>query len=281
MDYKTVLASTSSKTKSQDNELKKLLNEIEQKYSQPKTSILGLEKLKTEQKSDNELRNDAETLLKSKFLENRQKTENEINTKSSGLESKKTSLESSYKNILNEIDEAYNTRKASAENDALKRGLARSSVITSQIQNFDQGRISDKNNALQVLSNANAEIEQEIAGLNEQRKSALANFEITEAAEIDKKLHELKKEREQNLNDITKYNNTIQEKEAKQQLSMSDAKDLATLELNKQKEKVDLILNYYSKLDKDSAIKDFAENGGFKEHLGSYYTYMLNYLSNR
>lgn len=252
---------------------------IDEKYKGTDAGGLGLDKLKYDAPTDEEVALSANNELAKKYLSEKDNIIDTIAKAYSALEEKKGNLQSNFNSQAKNIDEYYSQRKEDAEKDALKRGLARSSVITGKIEEFDRGKIDDKTKLEQDVNNQLTDLEYKISGLETEKEKALNNFEMLHAAELNNKIKELKKEREDKLAEVLKYNNTVQEKEVNYADKKKD--DNASVVLIKQEEKLATAKKYYDGLDKQKALEDFLNNENMKKHLGEYYGYMLNYLNNK
>ena len=189
------------------------------------------------------------------------------------------------------INDSYQQAKASSAAEALKRGLARSSIALSQ------GTVLDEKQAEQIANVRNsyieqaAEIDYKLSDLETKKQSALADLDISYAAKLAIEIDELKNERSKKIEEVTKYNNELAKYEAEYNINRQKAEQDLTLgqyeiiknktvgksdieqELSKQKQekKFEYILDYLGGMSKKDAIS-FAENSDIvKNSLDTYY----------
>lgn len=253
---------------------------------------LGLTKMEYDALTDEQITELAKSQMDAKLADEKVKLENELNKLTTDLTGKKESVSKQSEEIAKAIEQAYEERRKEAENDALKRGLARSSIITGKIEEFDKNKLSDKIKLESDTTNALSNIDLQISSLEAEKNLALENFNITLAAELISKINELKKDREAKEKEVLKYNNEVAEKEAKYQkekeLSLFDIEksrksDVSNARLNDYlySEKAKLVKEFYDKLPPEEALRQIGEDASLKEHLGNYYNYIVQYFKNK
>lgn len=195
-----------------------------------------------------------------------------------------------------ELENAYAQAKQGAKNDAIKRGLARSSIIVNKLENYD-------NNMLNNLAVLSSEANDKIASLNLQKNSAelekenaLKAFDIEYAIKLQDKIDSLNKDISKTQESVIRYNNEIAEQEAKWNKELEKenndrAIDMAefvsrsgafVIETLKRNEKYQLAREYFKSMDKQSAINELTNNSAYKENLGDViYEKLLKELQNK
>lgn len=165
------------------------------------------------------------------------------------------------------IDDAYEEAKQSANNQAIKRGIGRSSIIFNMLKDYD---IQKLNAISQRENSSKQELEQidgEIKSLNEDLKKALSALDMQTAIEINDKIEKLKSERDKKNTEVIKHNNDVNERLAKyrDQLlltqkgqSLKNQIEQNNADYNTQMFK--LILSYYDDLSYEEMQKDFLES---------------------
>lgn len=281
--YDDIAGKSAVKSSEKDKQtLLATLGDIDSRYSQKQQTGLGLTPLSYDNvKSDSEVAKQAESMLGASYIADTQKIGDSYNQQSESQLAKKKSADEQFKTLADSLEEQYGKRKTAAENDALRRGLARSSVIVKSIEEFDKQKISGVLELEQNMLNLVGEADRRIEELEQERENALKNYELTHAAQVQAKIYELTQQRDKQMEDIIKYNNTIQEKEVKHMASTTSAQDEKLNTYLMQEEKVSALKEYYNGMDKNAAIADLTSDSALKEHLGSYYNYMLNYLINK
>ena len=296
---------TSNTTDSE--EYKKLLQELDniaKKYEfplkerEPLDTKINLERKTFTDVSDDELKKQVEDSL----TNYKQTNENKINE--NALKQKQTlvdEIESAKQNAKSTKETTsayYDNAKQSAENDALKRGLSRSSIIVNTLSAFDQDRINK-------LTQIDKKLTEEIEGINDQinllnleKEKALEDFNIEYASKLNTKLAELKSDLQARKDEVTEYNNKIAqiekeyEKDAMQtnsnmqSQSYSELLDRVDFFLNNgdkiteaiQKENFTTIKDFLSTLDANDAVALLENNKYLRQMLGYNYGTLLNYF---
>lgn len=173
------------------------------------------EKIEYTAKTDEQIENAAKQAYKeyeNKALENIAES----------IEAEREKLNESGKNAaqvkderLKEIDELYKTAVKSLNADVLKRGLARSSIAVAQSANLEKSRADGKSGVQTEYERAAEEIARRIIGLDEKKLNDTAKLDKELAAKVAAKIEELKEKDREQAQAALKYNNTIEEKAAK------------------------------------------------------------------
>lgn len=236
------------------NKLEKLLQNIKQfnnKFNIPNTDLpendIQFNKKENFEFSDESIKKDAEAELH----DYKTKSESAINQmrddKEKELLASKDSVEKNYNNAKNETENYYNTIKENASNDALKRGLARSSIIINQLDAFNNKELETFNTLNTELTNSLNEIDFQLNSLESKQNQALADFDIEYAVKLNKKISDLKKEYTSLQNDVIKYNNQITETENNYKIKYAELeKTLKNADWAKEMDLVDLSAKYGS-----------------------------------
>jgi len=262
--------------------IKEELEAIDGNYSgtENQASGLGLKKLEANSLSDEAIKKLAEDSLLPQYLKNTNKLESSADNSISTMENKKNSLLENLKEQTKLLDDFYEARKKEAEKQALKRGLARSSIIMGKIEGFDREKIDRQSGLSDKTAKSVIDLDAGIEKLQKELKSALDSYELEHAADISKKITELEKQREKEIQEVIKYNNTVQEKEVKYQESGKGASGDGDPVLKKE-EKLAAVKKYLDTLPKADATEFIKNNDVLKEHLGTYYNYLLTEYNNK
>lgn len=274
---RTALGSVKSVLEEQDKEKKKknaLLEQLEAIDKKHGGGGLDLKMIDYDPPSDEELEEIARSALQGKYAKEREGIEEAVSKTYGALEKKKEELESSYGQQLQTIDDYYDGRKKDAEKDAVKRGLARSSVIMEQLEEFDRGKIDKKLGAEREIRERINEISDEIASLESQKEKALSEQDVLHAAELAAKIYQLKEDRDKKLIEALKYNNTVREKEKKYSDETKTSREVF-------EEKYAAAKSYFDGMSKSKAVEELLSNEEYKKHLGTYYGILLNYLTGK
>lgn len=210
-------------------------------------------------------------------------------------------LHDSYK----QLEKLYDDLRKRTENDVLKRGLARSSIATSQLSDLDVAKLSGAAE-LQKSYNATVNgIDSKINELEAGRETALQELDLKYAIELDQRIAELKEERDKTVLEYEKYNADIrrQNEDYAKKRESDVAAYLKTKEENKRKaeeekaelekkygytgekqenyaRRYDVAYEFYSSLSPEIAAEALAASPNMKYYLGVYYDKLMKVLKN-
>ena len=187
-----------------------------------------------------------------------------------------------------ELEQKYASLKADASNDALKRGLARSSIVVNTLEAFDNKMLDNFMTINQDLAKSIDTLSNQKNLLEQQKQNALNSFDISYAVQLNEKIDKINEKLKQQEETVLKYNNEIAEKEAeykrkKQQEALDYAEyvgkyGLGTIEMMKSNEKYKLAREYFLTLPKNEAIKELESDSAYINQLGTYYYKLINEL---
>lgn len=298
---------TKESSKSEEEKLKEKLEEINNKFNidnskvDDLTSELELKKLDEITLDQDKIKQTAEDELYEYKQSNLESINNEKIEKEKELNNNKEALKESVEKSKTELDSYYDNARENASNDALKRGLQRSSIIINVLDAFNKDEIETyKKLDSELNDNINA-INFELNALTSKQQQALDEFDITYAAKLNSKINELTNQLKEKQEEIIKYNNEIAKTEEdynikyenlKNELNDSNFdKEIDLIELsakygintvNKYKESLvyDAVKEYLSTLDKSTALNYLRTNELIKDQLGSYYDLLLSEYKN-
>ena len=263
--------------------------QVDQKYK-PTTNDLILERKEFVKPSDDQIKKQATESLqgyKDKSLEN---IENNYNENSQKLDTKLDEAQKASETKKQEAGEMYSKLKQEASKDALKRGLARSSIVINVLDAFDQNYIKEINKINDEIQSKITSLQGQKSLLDEQRQSALNAFDINYALKLSSKIDNINKELLEQEQKVIEYNNQIAQKEAdyqaKQKQSYTDYASFVqkygteALENIKREEKYELAKTYLMSMPKQEALKELEQNRTFNAELGANYYNKLKVLVN-
>ena len=175
---------------------------------------LGLEKLDEIEIDQDKLRQEiydvknAETELKKRQLQNQ--TQAKIDAKNLESENKISDAQDS----VNTINSVMDAQKVVAENDLLKRGLARSSIAVMRLGNIEDARAKELIDVQENLSSELSKIESEIMDLNNELDYSLENLDLQLALDVTKELNEKVAELKEKQAEVIEFNNNVSRLEA-------------------------------------------------------------------
>ena len=271
------------------------VNEVENMPNSP-----TFERLKDVEIDNEKIKSQAEEELKEYRNNSISGIEDKYNKKGSELKSNIEDLKETATATKSEISNNFSNLREEASNDALKRGLARSSIVINTLDAFNNKEIETYNKIDKELSNNINAINFELNALTSNYEDALNNFDIDYASKLKEKIQSTTDKLKKQQEEVIKYNNEIAEKEAEFNTKLfelgEEIKDknfeqnqdvvelygkYGTMVVDKYKSNrmYDIALNYFSGINKDDALNELNNNSEFKILLGdANYQKLLNAL---
>lgn len=280
------------------DKLKQEIDDIDEKYSffpnkgDKISEDISLQRKEYVTKTDEDIQKEAENALSSYEKAQKDAINDKIDTKLSALNGAEDKLRAQSEIEKVELKNYYNAYKRQAENDALKRGLQRSSIVINNLNAFDKELIEKLISVDQKLGQDIADLNDEIASLNEDRQTALDEFNLTYAVKVNEKIKELKQEIQDKNDEILEYNNKITQIEAEykadakkknQQIDEDyidevykyfNSKD--TIDSYKNGESIKAVEKYLNSLSKEDALSELTNNSFIKDILGTSLAYYIH-----
>ena len=244
-----------------------------------KKNEVVLDKLEYTPLTDEEINKLAESGVDKKYEIKIESLEDSLNKAIENVNLNNQKLKDESLSKKSAIDELYDEASKNVENNALKRGIARSSIVSEQLKSLDVSKIKDLLSVDDKLANDLKENALKIDSLQDEYQKAVKTLNIEKVLEIDDNIKKLKKEQEDKITEVLKYNNTIK----KQQMEMDKAVEKPTQEEQDEikKQMFNVALNYYMSIPKEQALKEFDEDENVRKSLGSYAEAIKNYLKAR
>jgi len=237
----------------------------------PEYQAPNFERMNEVHKTTEEIKAEAEHSLS----DYKNSTLNEINNDySSGVDKikfEKEQLQKSSEDSKESISKYFNDARQSSSDNALKRGLSRSSIVINQLNAFDKDELNaymtiDK----ELTDNLNA-LDFELNTLNLQKEQALSNFDIAYAVKLTDKINKINEDLLEEQNKVLKYNNEIAEKELKYKAQYDELiSDIKNENIDKDAKMVDMIAKYGKQV-----VDTYKQNKIFKV-LDDYFAGMSN-----
>lgn len=267
-DYKISDTEERKKYLSTVSALKNAQNGVES--SGGKESVVKLDKIEYVPLDSEEIEKKAKDSVESEYQLKLNALNKQLNDK------KETAIKNSEEVVLEGaekkkvIDEMYKSLEKDTEENAIKRGIARSSIVAEQLKGLGVEKIKD------VLSVDNQVAEKikgyndEIAKLESDYTSAVETLDIEKAIDVKEKIEKLTKEQADKLEEVLKYNNTVTKNQAylddKFGTTFTSNEDLTNAEYN---EKIILAsLDYYKTLPKEERLNAFKNDKDVQAVLG-------------
>ncbi len=236
------ITNTTASNKKLDELLKNLRafnNRLSSSTNDITKNEMQLKRLEELNLSADDIRQDAENELYDYKKTTQENIINQSQAKEKELVINKDKLQKNYADAKEKTQDYYGTIKENASNDALKRGLARSSIVINTLDAFNKDEIENYNVLNKELTDSLNEIDFQLSSIDSKQQQALADFDIEYAAKLNKKITDLKKEYHNVQNDIIKYNNQITEAENNFNLKYAELEK--TLQNSNWDKEVDLI----------------------------------------
>lgn len=256
------------------------------------------ERLDNVEIDDNKIKTEAEKELQSYKDAGYNKINTDTTSKLEKLNTNKQSLKNNYTDTISNLDKYYDNARKTVSNDALSRGLARSSIVINELQAFTNEQLNTYTRLNEELTNNINALDFEINALEEEKDKALSQFDIDYAEKLTSKIASLKKDLENKQVEITKYNNEIAEKEAEFNLKYKELEsDLEKADWSKQSDLIEIVgkygANVFEKYKSNQVISllddyfagkslsvinyELKYNQSLKEALGKYYDTVVNH----
>lgn len=252
--------------------------QIDQKFSSQDSGSLDLEKKTFTKMSDEDIKERAENNLFDYKESSFKNINDEYSAKEKSLDENLQQAKQSAIEKKNEAKDLYSSLKNNASKDAIKRGLARSSIVINVLDAFDKGMIEEYNKINQEISTKIDSLNSQKQLLDEQKQNALNSFDISYAVKLSNKIDEINKSLQEQEQKILEYNNQIAEKEAKYEAERKqNALDYAKYIQNngteaitqlKNNEKYTIAKDYLMSLSKQDALDELNYNKIFSSELG-------------
>jgi len=246
---KKVIELANGKSENQNPVAKKLIEEINDFNSNFTSSNLEISRPEYKRMNDIVIDNDQITKqAENELYDYKKASTDEINNNAKAttekLENNKNSLNENYEKQKKEMDSYYKALKQDISDDALKRGLSRSSIVINLLDAFDKDQIENYNKINNELTANMNDIDAQIANAKLEQEKALSSFDITYAVKLQEKVNKLTKDLLDKQNEVIKYNNEIIEKEKKFEEEYAKMQeDINKNNWNKEKD----LLNYAGK----------------------------------
>jgi len=255
------------------------------------------EKMEKLEISQDDVKKQAESSLVEFKNNSLKQIDDNIDSKSNQLNSNRETLINNNEETKKKIDLYYDNARQQTSDDALKRGLARSSIVINQLDAFNKDELKTFEALEKDFNNNLNAIDFEINSLTKQKEQALADFDIAYAVKLNDAINNLNTELSKKQAEIIKYNNDIAEKE-KEYLNNYNklVNDIKNKNIDKDVKMIDLtaeygekvvsnyrknILNnivnsYFAGMDKNEVLSILQNNDDLKSALGSYYQDILD-----
>lgn len=274
---------TSTNATTSTSDLKSQMKETIKNYRNKLDGVIDdeyLQKMEYTPKTEQEIQNLATNYAQGEYDVKKVKLDGDIQNKREESKQKEEVIKASEEPKKEQIEQKYDNLEKGTLNKAIKNGISRSSILLESLKNLSENKIQeelnvDKEIASSLKANAN-----KLEALEKEYSSAVSALEIQKAIDVKEKIDELYKEQQKKLDEVLKYNNTIDEKIYKlksQGIELPSESEKAEY----RKQMLDSALQYYYTLDPSVAREEFSKDVDIQYLLGSLSQIVERYLKNR
>lgn len=297
----------SAKTQNSESSLKNMTvkealeeaNKIGEKYKSgdyiDAPDSLNLERVSVPSKSKEEISKEAENSISDKYEQSKANSNKNFENKIDEIFKNNQHIISKNEDNKKEINEYYDSSKKETENQMLKRGLARSSIVIGELASIEGARANDLAKLLSSFQESLDTNEKQIQDYNNQKEKAIEELDIKKAIELENKISSLTNEYEKAKKEAISFNNNVEKLEAEYK------KDLEKQKLEKQKETLklkqtygddyfkeemhqkqyDFLESYLDSLEPEYALNLLLTNKEFKIMLQDKYASLYKHIANK
>jgi hypothetical protein len=291
------------------NNLEELFKQVDKKYNSSQVineedynKKLDLQRKTTETKSQDDVLNQAQNEIYEYKTAQENAIENDYTKKSENIDNQLENLSLASTQSKKALEGALDKAKTDASNDAIKRGLARSSIIVNKLASYDQTYLKEFATIEKGFLNSQNKLNNERGILEVQRQNALDAFDISYAVSLSEKINSINEKLLKQEKEVIEYNNKLEEIEKEFELKQAENLNKAKLDASKQnqdyakyigsggglqidmvkeQEKFDIAYDYLSSLPKAQALYELTNNNYFENHLKLRYKTLLSQMQAR
>lgn len=263
---------------------------IPEEYKPKVNESLGLSKVPVPEINKDKIKEEV-TQEETKKTENKkQSEEDKVNEMVANILAEMENKKESSSATKAEINKIYDDYKLSSENEALKRGLSRSSTILLTLDGIEKQRAEELSNLATTLEKDITTLETKITGLKNELVEALNTLDLELSQNINAELKNRIEELEEKQKEAIEFNNNVAKLESeyarKKKDYVMDAIELeeelknryyGSAEESKREDLINYAMKYFSAQTKQDALKELTSSSELAKILGSYY-YDLYYL---
>ncbi|MDD3831561.1 MAG: hypothetical protein PHW00_02765 [Clostridia bacterium] len=301
--------STTTDVKGVYSELVKKLDNVEHKYStdyiEPEIEYdqtLGLEKIEYEMPTREEAHIRAEQILEPNYNKDKAKVESNLNKAQVQADTRISQIRQETQQKIDTLNDNFKNQLEDIKRNAIDRGVARSSIINSERDNAHQEVESVADTLHSQAEGEIVQLEKGIQEARQQAQQALDTLKQSYDSEVVNQITEILQQAIKDKVNAIKYNNTVNERETKYQISRQNAISKAnadeldrqntiydlisqygvdTVNRRKYEEKYQIVKQYLDTLSKYDALKLCQSTSAIKQHLGPSYNALIEYLMNK
>lgn len=264
---------------------------------------LGLEKVDYTPETDEQIEERVSAGIESEKAEERNELESSYAKKEQALGEEADSARKDMDESYRELDALYKELTRATENDAIERGVARGSIMSSALSDLSAEKAASEADTAQRYREAMTAVEKELDNLEKAQETAFSELDLKYAAELEERIAKLKEERDETARKYAEYNNKVAKQE--QEYAVQREKDIADFLEEREKERLereekqreqeakygytgekqknyaeryDIALAFYSSLSPDIAADALDASPNMRYFLGNYYDKLMSAL---
>lgn len=200
-------------------------------------------------------------------------------------EKSKSQAQNNFAASESKINSYYDASVTAAENQALKRGLARSSIIIGQLDGIEKSRASDLSSSAANLAKTLSDIDANLNSLEAKRNSALESLDLEYASEVQTEIEKAVSDLNKKKQEVIDFNNKVKQlegeyglKKEKQKASIKQAENEFRLKNGMDvdagyddatRTKMMYCLEYLNGMKRADALKKLTSDNMFAYYLGN------------
>lgn len=265
-------------------EIEKLQEEFRNKtYADVKK--MDLQKIEYVEPDDDELTEKAKKSVEERFNTKRRQATESAENKSKTLSEALSEIAELSEKQKAEADKYYEDAKKASENSAIKRGVARSSMAQNAVTELAKALADKKSDIDIAAAEKSGKLNDELRSVGAEFEKLLNSITEEEIVAATDAYDKLKKEANDEKNEVVKYNNSLEEKQKEfeaKTLGVKNEEEIARIKNDYDMKKFSVALDYYLSLsDPKDALSEFVKDEEMKDYLGGFYDYLLAVLKNR
>ena len=200
-------------------------------------------------------------------------------------EKSKSQAQNNFAASESKINSYYDASVTAAENQALKRGLARSSIIIGQLDGIEKSRASELSSSAANLAKTLSDIDANLNSLEAKRNSALESLDLEYASEVQTEIEKAVSDLNKKKQEAIDFNNKVKQlegeyglKKEKQEASIKQAENEFRLKNGMDvdagyddatRTKMMFCLEYLNGMKRADALKKLTSDNMFAYYLGN------------
>ena len=200
-------------------------------------------------------------------------------------EKSKSQAQNNFAASESKINSYYDASVTAAENQALKRGLARSSIIIGQLDGIEKSRAGELSSSAANLAKTLSDIDANLNSLEAKRNSALESLDLEYASEVQTEIEKAVSDLNKKKQEVIDFNNKVKQlegeyglKKEKQKASIKQAENEFRLKNGMDvdagyddatRTKMMYCLEYLNGMKRADALKKLTSDNMFAYYLGN------------